>query len=830
MPVVSQTIPNFLNGLSEQTPTQRGINQGTDQINYQNNIVEGLTKRPPLEFVATVDSGNVYPNTIKFWNINRDAASRFIVTFYNGGVKVFGLDGTSYPVSFPNGTSYLTSTNPREDFNCVSVADFTFIANKSIIPTASASSSPAKVEEFLINVAKSQYGIEYKVTVNHPSMSNPIAVIFQMPSGNDATTDSTFRDTNKIKDILLNGTSSTHWNSGASQIGFKTINATSGAVLSTTQGLANYTGITSHFTFESYDSVIYGKPTDGNAGYSVESADGQGNLAMYVVRDEIQDFSRLPYYGKTNVKIKVTGDEGDTLTDYFVAFQGNGVWSETIAPGTSLGLDNTKMPHALVNNNNGTFTFKQLTFNERICGSITTNPDPSFVGQAIQNLTFYKNRLGLLSGENLIFTENGGFFNFYGTTVTQVLDTDPIDIAASGTQVNTLKNSVAFNETLLLFSDTQQFKLDTAGDTITPTTAILNAVSTFEHDDQVQPVAAGRFAYFAQPRNNNTAIREYYSDDDTLTNDGIDITVAVQTLIPKNAFQIISNNIEDTLFVLCHDDNDAQTAPYSTGTNVAPAEADTIYVYKYFFDKGEKVQTAWSKWIFNGAKILGAVSFESFLYVLAAEGTTTKLFRVDLQNLKETSLSFKIYLDLKVSVTGTYDAATGKTTFTSPYGAKTGLIAVNATTGVNYTATNTTGSTYTIDANATNLFIGVPFTSTYELSPQYVREDTGRGRLAISSGRYQIRTITFDFNDSGFFKVNVTPKNRTTNTTEMTGYVIGDSQSVIDAPPIVSGQLRVPIAARNTDVDVSIVNDSHLPVHITQAEVEGFYHRRSRRI
>ena len=122
------------------------------------------------------------------------------------------------------------------------------------------------------------------------------------------------------------------------------------------------------------------------------------------------------------------------------------------------------------------------------------------------------------------------------------------------------------------------------------------------------------------------------------------------------------------------------------------------------------------------------------------------------------------------------------------------------------------------------------FTSTYELSPQYVREDTGRGRLAISSGRYQIRTITFDFNDSGFFKVNVTPKNRTTNTTEMTGYIIGDSQSVIDAPPIVSGQLRVPIAARNTDVDVSIVNDSHLPVHITQAEVEGFYHRRSRRI
>ena len=830
MPVVSQTIPNFLNGLSEQSPTQRGINQGTDQINYQNNIVEGLTKRPPLEYVATLDQNNVFPNTIKFWNIDRDATSRFIVTFYNQGVRVFDLAGTEYPVSTPNGTTYLTSTNPREDFNCVSVADFTFIANKSITPLASGSTSPAKVEEFLINVAKSQYGIEYKITVNHPSMANPLAVVFQMPSGNDATTDSKFRDTNKIKDILLNGTSSTHWNAAASQIGFKTINATTGATVSTTQGLANYSGITSYFTFESYDSVIYGKPTDGNANYTVETSDGQGNLAMYVIRDEIQDFTRLPYYGKTGVKIKVTGDEGDNLTDYFVNFSGNGVWSETIAPATSLGLDNSKMPHALVNNNNGTFTFKQLTFNERICGDATTNPDPSFVGQPIQNLTFYKNRLGILAGENLIFTENGGFFNFYGTTVTQVLDTDPIDIAASGVQVNTLKNSVAFNETLLLFSDTQQFKLDTAGDNITPTTAILNAVSTFEHDDQVQPVSAGRFAYFAQSRNNNTAIREYYADDDTLTNDGIDITVAVQTLIPKNAFQIISNNIEDTLFVLCHDTNNANTAPYAAGQNVNPTNANTIYIYKYFFDKGEKVQTAWSKWTFNGAELLGAVSVESFLYVLANEGQSTKLYKIDLQNLNETGLTFKVYLDLKAQVGATYNAVTGLSTFTSPYGAKAGLVAVDITNGVKYEATNTTGSTYTIPANVTNVFIGVPFTSTYVLSPQFVREDTGRGRLAISSGRYQIRTITFDFADTGFFKVQVTPKGRDVVTTEMTGYILGEATSLIDAPPIISGNLRVPIQARNTDVDVQILSDSHLPVHITQAEVEGFYHRRSRRI
>ena len=128
------------------------------------------------------------------------------------------------------------------------------------------------------------------------------------------------------------------------------------------------------------------------------------------------------------------------------------------------------------------------------------------------------------------------------------------------------------------------------------------------------------------------------------------------------------------------------------------------------------------------------------------------------------------------------------------------------------------------------MYLWVFHTSTYVLSPQFVREDTGRGRLAISSGRYQIRTITFDFADTGFFKVEVTPKGRSKATTEMTGYILGEATSLIDTPPIISGNLRVPIQARNTDVDVQIISDSHLPVHLTQAEVEGFYHRRSRRI
>jgi len=827
--VVSQSIPNFLNGISQQTPTQRGINQGEDQVNLQNGLVDGLSKRPPLDFVKVVDNFKIYPNTTKFWQIQRDADNQYIVALYNGGIKVFDLEGNEKTVIVASGSSYLTSTNPRENFKLVNIADYTFIANTATTVNADSASSAAKVEEFLIVCKLTNYGREYKVALKHPSMAQELEAIFQVPTGNNAATDAKFRDTNKITDILLYGKQSTHWDNAANGIGFKVVRTDNNATQSTTHGLANFSGFTNHFTFEQFDSVIYGKPTNGNAAYTITTSDGSGNTAMYSIRDEIQDFAKLPFYGKTGVIMKITGEEGDTLSDYYVKFTGkSGVWNETVAPGTSNGLDNSKMPHALINNNNGTFTFQQLDWTDRKCGDLESNPNPTFVGKKINNLTFYKNRLGVLSGENLIFTENASFFNYFATTSTQVLDTDPIDIAASGTQVNTLKNSVGFNESLLLFSDTAQYKLDSSGESISPTSAILNEVSAFEHDDKVTPVSAGKFAYFAQARTNNTAIREYFADDDTLTNDGMDITVSVGNLIPTNCYQIVSNTTEDTLVFLTSDTTDDVVAPYHG--NVSTTNADTMYIYKYFFDGGEKVQNAWSKWEFTGLKIIGAMSLESFLYVLASEGTNTKLFKIDLRNLKDTTIGHGVYLDFKTSVTGNFSSGTGLTTFTSPYGAKTGLMAVNRTNGNNYKATNTSGSSYTIVGNHVNLFIGVPYESKYRLSTQYVRENTGRGLVAVTSGRYQIRNMLFNFENSGYFQVEVTPNNRSKSTTIMNGYVIGTASSIIGLPAIATGTIRVPVQCRNTEFILDITSSSHLPLYIAGAEIEGYYHNRARRI
>jgi len=54
MTVVSQSIPNLINGISQQNPVQRNVGQAESQINFQSNIIDGLSKRPPTEFVKNL--------------------------------------------------------------------------------------------------------------------------------------------------------------------------------------------------------------------------------------------------------------------------------------------------------------------------------------------------------------------------------------------------------------------------------------------------------------------------------------------------------------------------------------------------------------------------------------------------------------------------------------------------------------------------------------------------------------------------------------------------------------------------------------------------------
>jgi hypothetical protein len=120
-------------------------------------------------------------------------------------------------------------------------------------------------------------------------------VQLQQLNGSDANHDTQFRDTAKLIDIFRYGTSSTYWDASSS-IQFKLTRADTNAVLSNSQGLSSYSAITAEFTFTEHQSALRGYVVDQNASYTVETHDGAGNAELYAVKDEIQDFTKLPYY------------------------------------------------------------------------------------------------------------------------------------------------------------------------------------------------------------------------------------------------------------------------------------------------------------------------------------------------------------------------------------------------------------------------------------------------------------------------------------------------------------------------------------------------------
>src|SRR5690606_34531023 len=104
--------------------------QAEEQINGYSSVVEGLKKRPPSRFISKIS--NTPFGKAMIHTINRDLQERYIVVITNGNLRVFRLDGSEVTVNFPNGKSYLNAADPSTSFSAVTVADYTFILNRTV--------------------------------------------------------------------------------------------------------------------------------------------------------------------------------------------------------------------------------------------------------------------------------------------------------------------------------------------------------------------------------------------------------------------------------------------------------------------------------------------------------------------------------------------------------------------------------------------------------------------------------------------------------------------------------------------------------------------------
>lgn len=780
MTLITSSIPNLINGVSQQAATLRLASQCEAQENCMSSVVEGLKPRPPTTHVAQLLADaptNAFSHTI-----NRDAQERYEVIITNGDLKVFDLrTGEQKLVNFPEGKGYLATSNPAGVIKAVTVADYTFIVNTEVTVQPGAVFSPDASPSGLIHVRQGSYGRRYAVFIDSSTVANHTT-----PDGSDAA------QSHEVDTIFIAGK------------------------------LKEQIDTNPDLVCTQYGNVLHVRRAN-NGIFSLRTEDGLSGQGLIAVKDTIQRFTDLPNRGPESFVVKVAGEPSSDSDDYYVMMVSEGgerFWKETIKPGVRLGLNWSTMPHVLVREANGSFTLRFGVWGQRVAGDLDSSPDPTFVGRKINDVFFYRNRLGLLSDENVVMSRAGDFFEFYRTTVTAMLDSDPIDVAVTSTKVSILRHALAFNANLLLFSDQTQFA-DRSGDLLTPKTVSFKPITEFECSLDAKPVGAGRYVYFAVDRGAWAGIREYYVETRTETNDAADVTAHVPMYLPKGVFKIAMAGNEDMMCVL---------------TNGDPR---TVYVYKYYWSGDEKLQSAWSKWTFgDDVRILNVDFINSELYLVVSRGGGVYLEKLNIEaGAVDTGLTYAVGLDRRVHISSCnpqYDAETNRTTVTLPYVDEPGIVAANADTGAVIPVVEVTMGTVVLkgDQRGANVFLGCRYRKRYVFSPLMLRRAAARGdgATAVTTGRVQIRYMTLVYQNSGYFEVKVTPKFRDTYTYPFTGRVLGSGNNRLNVAAIEDGEFRFPIQSENTNVTVEITSDSHLPFAITSAEWEAFYSTRSRKI
>jgi len=817
MAVISRAIPTLLRGISQSSDALKQADHADIQDNADSNPVLGLTKRSGSQFLAGISSstlGNVHIQTI-----NRDANEQYVAVFSNGNVKVYELDGTEKTVNKPDGTAYLNTSDPRSVMKTVTIADFTFVVNTSITPAmdSAVSNSASNITQAIVFINQATAKTTYSVTVDGVTVTDDT-------TGNDPLSTTT-------------------------------------VATDLTAGLNS--GLTG-FTIARNGPVIHIKKNDGS-NFSIDGNDSQGNTKMTVIKDTVQQFTDLPNVSPNGYVVEIVGDEGTDFDNYYVKFTTNnggafeeGQWSETVEAGIPFKFNYDTMPHVLIRQADGNFRFARVDgdtytisgtdftlpkWGERVVGDLVSSPNPSFIGQKINNVFFFRNRLGFLAADNVILSTVSEFFNFFPETVISVLDTEPIDVAASHTKVAILKHAVTMGEKLILFSEQTQFVLSSSADNLTPSTANVLVQTEFESNTAAQPVGSGSSIYFLTKKGTFAGIREYIITGSQQIQDAANTTIHVPRLIPSGIFKMAVSNNQDILVLL--------------GTE----NPNKLYVNRWLYGEGfSKALNAWFTYTFNSNRSILNIDFiGTDLIMVVEEANKVTLEKIPFEtNFREPNAEFEFHLDHKVTeatsgVSVAYNSGTDITTFTVPYRLRANMNIVGRYLASNETSTfvDTQGNTQTLKSgqvlNTTNLtngststitaagdfrnskfIIGEPYEMHYRFSQQRLTQGGG-GATELISGRLQIHHFYIKYEDSGFFQVEVTPENRDTSLHKFTGRLLGAASASIGQINLDTGTFKVPIMSKSDRVDIDVKNNTFLPTLLASAEYEGVFHMRSRR-
>jgi hypothetical protein len=323
MAAISQKIFSLIGGVSQQPDTIKTGSQLRVCDNYYPDTATGLTKRPGLRGIRkltnAVDDGTWFP-------IFRDDEEKYIIQFSKAGaLKIWsannGLQQTVNAVAAES-IAYATHKSPDE-LQTLQINDYIFVLNRTKTVAAGTGTIGAQTPYAFVAINTVAYNSTYNIKLDATNFAyvTPVTTSTTTPQLNVAD----------IVDGLVSA-----------------INAN---VAYIAQGIGN---------------IIYIRRAN-NANFAIESKGGNTGTSIDSYKGVVTSVGQLPKQFINNLKIKVSGSAETGSDDYWVIFKtsdntssGAGTWEETVAPGVVFDFNEETMPHVIIREANGTFTYRQL--------------------------------------------------------------------------------------------------------------------------------------------------------------------------------------------------------------------------------------------------------------------------------------------------------------------------------------------------------------------------------------------------------------------------------------------------------------------------------------
>ena len=553
---------------------------------------------------------------------------------------------------------------------------------------------------------------------------------------------------------------------------------------------------------------------------------------MRVFQKSVNDVTRLPNQCRHGYVVKVSNARMSDEDDYYLRFTGEnnldgaGSWSECPVPGITDTL--TNMPLVIQRTATTTFTVRPFTYQTRRVGDTNTNPMPTFVGRRINKVLFFRNRLALLSGENVILSRPGtlGTPDFFIESALTVSASDPIDISAASMFPSDMFDGMEINAGLLVFSTNQQFLLASDDTVLNPDTAKLRSVSTFNYNKDIPPISLGTTIAYLDNSGKFSRMNEMANTQREGEPDVIEISKLVPTLLPKN-LDLLTNSRENSIIL------------------IGKTDTDTVFGYKYLAIGDKRQQQAWFKWKLNNPLLYHFIINDEYFYVDTDNFLQSiKLVQADSDpSITQDDVGYQIHIDNHTTISGgSFSSTTNLTTFssvswmpsvTSPnYDLVVIDIDTNATRIGRYAkATATSSNSFTVpgDWSGVTLRIGYLYEYLVEFPRLYPVKQQGEKAVADVNSSLIIHRLKLHFGKIGLYETTLERLGKS-DYTEIYESSLLDEYEVSDAPYLEEYIKTIPVYEKNKNVDVTLKSSHPAPATLRALAWEGdfspmFYRR-----